>query len=106
MSAVKPNKTRKTAPARKPQSTARINVRLLEEHKTLIEDAAHAMGLGITDFTVSTLVQSARQILAEQENIRLANRDRDRFLSALESPPKPNEALRKAAERFKRQNPK
>jgi hypothetical protein len=36
----------------------------------------------------------------EETTLVLTNRDRDRFLADLESPPKPNSALRKAATRL------
>ena len=37
---------------------------------------------------------------SEEMPIVLSNRDRDRFLKALDNPPKPNPALRKAAARL------
>ena len=40
----------------------------------------------------------------EQSVRRLSDRDRDLFLTLLESPPRPNKVLRKAATRYKRRH--
>lgn len=85
------------------RNDARLAVRLNRESKQVIEKAASACGQSVTDFTVSTLLRSANDVLEQQQNIHLSNRDRDRFLSALDSSAQPNEALRSAAERYKQQ---
>lgn len=86
------------------KNDARINFRLSSELKKTIEDAAAEMGQSITDFAISTLVQTARRILQEQQVTRLSERDRDRFAAALdEESSKPNAALVKAAKRYKKQ---
>jgi uncharacterized protein (DUF1778 family) len=85
-------------------SDARINFRLSSELKQTIEDAAAQMGQSISDFAVSTLVQTARKILHEQQVTRLSERDRERFVALLDDEStKPNEALVKAAKRYKKQ---
>jgi uncharacterized protein (DUF1778 family) len=85
-------------------SDARINFRLSSDLKKTIEDAAAEMGQSISDFAISTLVQSARKILQEQQVTRLSERDRERFVALLDDQStKPNEALVKAAKRYKKQ---
>lgn len=87
-----------------PKSQARLNFRLSGELKKIIEDAAAEMGQSVSDFAVSTLVESARKILHEQSATRLSERDRQRFAQMLDDPSsEPNEALVKAARRYKRQ---
>lgn len=82
---------------------ARINVRLSGELKQTIEEAAAALGQTVSEFTVSTIVREARQVLQEARVTRLSNRDRDRFLAALDAADaKPNRALRAAARRYKK----
>jgi uncharacterized protein (DUF1778 family) len=103
MSEVKPSKRRSIKSEKKTKSEARLDVRMEKEHKDLIEEAANAIGVTVTDFTTSTLVRSAREVLAEQQVLELSNRDRDKFLAALGAPPQPSRALRRAAERYKRQ---
>ena len=85
------------------RSDARINVRLDSELKQIIEEAAAALGQTVTEFTVSTVVREARQVIQETQFTRLSNRDRDRFLAALDATDsKPNEALKAAARRYKK----
>ena len=76
-----------------------MDFRLDPEHKALIERAAAHSGETLTGFAVSTLVREARRVLEEHEITTLSDRDRDRFLSALERPRSPTEALRRAADR-------
>lgn len=84
-------------------SDARINVRLSSDLKQLVEEAAVALGQTVSDFTVSTLVREARQVIQDAQFTRLSNRDRDIFLAALDSSDaKPNDALKAAARRYKK----
>jgi len=84
-------------------SDARLNFRLAPELKQTIEQAAAELGQSVSDFAVSTLVQSARKILQENQQTRLTNQDRDLFLKMLDqTSSKPNEALRKAAIRYRK----
>jgi uncharacterized protein (DUF1778 family) len=83
------------------KSDARINVRLPSQLKQTIEEAAAAMGQTVSEFTVSTVVRQARQVLQEAQATRLSNRDRDRFLAALDAvDSRPNAALKAAARRY------
>ena len=85
-------------------SDARINFRLSLELKKTIEDAAAEMGQSISDFAISNLVHAARKILHEQQVTRLSERDRQVFAARLDDESsKPNEALVKAARRYKKQ---
>lgn len=86
------------------KSEARINFRLSKELKQTIEDAAAEMGQSVSDFAVSTLVQTARNILHDQQVTRLSDRDRKHFVSILDGQTsKPNDALAAAARRYKKQ---
>ena len=81
---------------------ARIHFRLPQEVKEVIERAALAAGLTVTDFAISALLQSAHETLERQAQRRLSDRDRDFFLKMLDEDVKPNEALKQAARRYKR----
>ena len=62
------------------------------------------MGQTVSDFAVSTLVQTARKVLHDQSVTTLSERDRKRFLALLDDPSaKPNKALIAAARRYKKQ---
>lgn len=80
---------------------ARLNFRLPSEAKEKIERAAVVSGLTITDFAIHALVSSADEILERHHVTTLSDRDRDLFLQMLDNPPPPNDALKKAAKRYK-----
>lgn len=85
-------------------NSARINFRVNDDLKKTIEDAAAQMGQSITDFAVSTLVQAARRILHDRQVTELSERDRQAFAAMLDDDSsRPNEALVKAAKRYKKQ---
>jgi uncharacterized protein (DUF1778 family) len=57
----------------------------------------------VSDFAVSTLLQTARSVLHQQTVTELANRDRDLFVAPLnEVEGKSNRALTEAARRYKK----
>jgi len=75
----------------------RLGVRLGEDNKRLIEQAAALLGQTVSAFAVATLVGAAEGVVARFGPLRLSNRARDAFLAALDHPPAPNARLRKAA---------
>lgn len=81
---------------------ARLDIRLNQQTKEKIEQAAAVSHQSITDFVVTSLLHASEKAMERQQLIQLTNRDRDLFLAALETDVRPNRALRKAAERFKR----
>lgn len=83
------------------RNDARINVRISSDLKHTIESAAAALGQTVSEFAISTVVREARQVLQDAQVTRLSNRDRDRFLKALDTvDAKPNAALKAAAHRY------
>ncbi len=86
------------------KSDARLNFRLAGELKKTIEEAAAQMGQTVSDFAISTLVQTARRILHEQQVTRLSERDRRVFAEVLDDQStKPNQVLVKAVKRYRKQ---
>jgi uncharacterized protein (DUF1778 family) len=82
---------------------ARLDFRLPEAMKTVIEQAAAALGQSVSDYAVSTLVQNSRAVIEQRNATELSNRDRDRLLAVLDDAgARPNKALRTAAARYKR----
>jgi uncharacterized protein (DUF1778 family) len=73
--------------------SARINLRTSQELKDLIERAASMMGATVSSFMLQSAADVARRVLAQQEVITLSDRDRDAFLTALDNPPAPTQAL-------------
>ncbi len=78
----------------------RVELRLTPEHRRIIEQAAVARGhSSLSGFVAVELLQVALKILNEQQATVLTDRDRDLFLAILDGR-EPNEALRRAAERY------
>ena len=79
---------------------ARIEVRLPEDLKVEFEAAAAYLGQSISEFVVTTVRARAIEVREQKARTVLSERDRDRFLAALEEA-EPNEALRASAEKYK-----
>ena len=73
--------------------TNRIDIRLADEDKKIIEMAAKYNRQSISSYIISVVIRQAEMDLLKNETITLSNKERDIFLSALENPPTPNEAL-------------
>lgn len=88
--------------------TDRINIRLEPEIKKRIEKAAELDHRSITSFIIASAVDSAERVLKRNSpnQISLSEKDWDIFMSALENPPKPNAALRKAVLNYRKRNKK
>lgn len=82
---------------------ARLGVRLTNEQRELIEQAAGLLGQSVRDFAVSTMVREAQEVMARSVAIHLSKRDWDAFQAALDNPPEPNAKLRKAMRDHDRQ---
>lgn len=83
------------------RSDARLDFRLNRQVKEVIEQAAAVSGQSVSDFAVSALYRTAKEVLEREQTTSLSNRDRDVFLAMLDSDAKPNEALKRAAKRYK-----
>ncbi len=85
------------------RNDARLNFRLSSDLKEVIEEAAATLGQSVSDFAVSTLLQTVRSVLHQQNVTTLTNRDRDRFIALLDDvEAKPNKALTEAARKYKK----
>jgi uncharacterized protein (DUF1778 family) len=86
------------------KNEARLSLRLPADIKRVIEEAAATLGQSVSDFAVSTLVQTARSVLQQRNLTELTNRDRDLFLALLDdAEAKLNKPLTEAAKRYKQQ---
>ena len=89
------------ASQRNQKSDARLDFRLNRQVKDVIEQAAAVSGQSVSDFAVSALYRTAKEVLEREQTTRLSNRDRDVFLAMLDSDAKPKEALKRAAKKYK-----
>jgi uncharacterized protein (DUF1778 family) len=86
------------------RSDARLNFRLPNDLKQLIEKAAGHLGQTVSEFAVSTLVRTAHEVIDQHDRTELSKRDRDIFLAILDDvDAEPNEALLSAADQYKKQ---
>lgn len=88
------------------QNITRLNFRIPADIKERVEEAALVTGTTITDFAITALANSAEEAINRHQTRILSNRDRDIFLQMLDDPSGPNEALRKAARRYKERRKK
>jgi uncharacterized protein (DUF1778 family) len=89
---------RKEAPKTK---NGRLELRLASQKKELLARAAAVRGQSVSEFVTDSALLRARKILATEESLVLAEKDRDIFFQALENPPEPSDALKKAFSRHK-----
>jgi uncharacterized protein (DUF1778 family) len=82
---------------------ARLDARVSEKEKDLIETAAGLRGVSVTDFLRTSVTDAAHRIIHENEVLVLAERSRKIFVEALLNPPKANAAALAAAKRFKQE---
>jgi uncharacterized protein (DUF1778 family) len=75
----------------------RVDFRLTQEHKALIEEAAGMVGLTVSQFVATHALEAAHRIVGEHQAISMTRRDFERFLAALDSPAPPNETAMQAA---------
>jgi uncharacterized protein (DUF1778 family) len=82
---------------------ARLNFRLSNDLKEVIEEAATAMGQSVSDYAIATLVTNSQAVLQQRQTTVLSNRDRKTFIAMLDgSDAKPNRRLTEAAKRYKK----
>ncbi len=80
--------------------TERIQARLTEEAKSLLESAAAMEGVPLSEFVLSSALQRAVETVQAHTSARLSARDSRAFAEALAAPPAPNAALRAARDRY------
>lgn len=82
---------------RRGRRQARMNVRLPEETKATIEQAAALTGVTVTEFIVSAAADAAYRRLFENAvvSMKLNPEDSLRLVEALAEPAPPNDALRR-----------
>ena len=81
--------------------TERIDIRTSPENKVLLVQAAELLGLNLSSFAVSTLVEAAQKVVDRHAAITMTDTDRDAFLSMMDNPPAPSAKLLRAAQRHR-----
>jgi len=83
-----------TAPAGRPKADATITMRIPVRTRHLIDSAAAVEGKTRTEFVLESARLHAIDVLLDQRVFALDSEQSAAFAEVLDSPPKPNEALK------------
>ena len=73
---------------------ARLDIKTTKAAKAKLEQAAYALGTPLSGFMLDCSMPKAREILTQSDLIRLTRKESERFIAALQNPPKANEKLK------------
>jgi uncharacterized protein (DUF1778 family) len=82
-------------------SSARLEARISQETKALVQKAADLEGRTLTDFVTASVQAAAYRVIEHHKTLKLNIEDSEAFVDAILNPPKPNEALKSAALHYK-----
>ena len=85
--------TSTAAPRRRSAHRDRLSCRIDSGIKQRAEDAATLLGQDLTAFTESALNEKAQAVMEREEKLLLSDRDFEKFVTALDNPPVPTQAL-------------
>lgn len=71
----------------------RLELRLDEQTKAMIERAAHLERRKVSDYCLTAIAEAARRTVAKHEALNLSERDRAAFFEAITNPPELSERL-------------
>lgn len=78
----------------------RIDLRLTDEDKNLIEEAAAMSNQTITQFMVNSASERAAEIIEQHRGLVLNEGSWNKVMDALDTPPEPNDRMKSAAKRL------
>jgi uncharacterized protein (DUF1778 family) len=73
----------------------RLNIRVSRERKALIAKAAEIERKNISDFVLENAILAAEALVADEANLTLNRKQWNKFLEALDAPPRNIPALRR-----------
>lgn len=80
---------------------SRIDLRVTQEQKELLERAASLKGVSLSAYTLFHVLPAAKQDVDACERLVLSNRDRDLFMSVMENPPELKGKLKSAIHKYR-----
>jgi len=89
--------TAKTSP-----KSARIETRVSQDQKELIERAAEVSGRTVSDFVIAHVEVAAKKVIEEHEKLYLDQTQSRLLVDALLTPKKPNKKLKLAMENYRK----
>ncbi|MFJ7174716.1 type II toxin-antitoxin system TacA family antitoxin [Citrobacter freundii] len=78
----------------------RIDLRLNEDDKNMIEEAAAMTNQSISQFMVSTASERAAEVINQHRRLILNEESWDLIMDAISNPPLPNDRLKRSAKRL------
>lgn len=78
----------------------RIDLRLTEDDKKMIEEAAAMTNQSISQFMVSTASERAAEVIDQHRRLVLSEASWNMVMDAISNPPAPNDRLKRAAKRL------
>ncbi|EAO5395261.1 DUF1778 domain-containing protein [Salmonella enterica] len=78
----------------------RIDLRLNEDDKNMIEEAAAMTNQSISQFMVSTASERAAEVINQHRRLILNEESWDLVMDAISNPPLPNDRLKRSAKRL------
>lgn len=81
---------------------ARLEARITQDQKALLERAAMIAGRSLSDFVISSAQEAATRTIRDHEMVSLSARDSKTFVAAVLEASEPGARLRKAAQRYKK----
>ena len=84
--------------------TSRLDIRLSDDEKSIIEKAALINHQSLSSYIISVLTKQAQIDIVNNEMITLSNADRDFILDLLNNPGEPNNSLVELTKLFKWSN--
>lgn len=91
--------TARTGAGRRGEGESRLQMRIQPDQKLLLERAARARGMSVTDFVISAALPAAERTLAERSFFLIPEDDYARLAQDLDEPPRVNERLRQQLDR-------
>jgi uncharacterized protein (DUF1778 family) len=82
---------------------SRLNIRCNGHARELLDKAATYAHVSVSEFVLSHALASAEKVVLANECITLKSEDFQAFLASLDTPAKPNSALKKAFKRHAKQ---
>jgi len=73
---------------------ARVDIKTTKAAKATLEQAAYALGTTLSAFILDCAMPKAREIITQSNLILLTHQENERFITALQAPPKANEKLK------------
>ncbi len=78
----------------------RIDLRLTDDDKSMIEEAAAISNQSVSQFMLNSASQRAAEVIEQHRRVILNEESRTRVMDALSNPPSPGEKLKRAAKRL------